>query len=520
MAGYGAWAPSYDATMDDRLDLPLLHSLGSTNWNGSVAAVDLGCGTGRIGAWLRARGVAFVDGVDALPAMIHPETGRLHTAFNQVVAATGRLSSSEPNLQNIPIRTDEGREIRSAFVPGQHGWKLLAADYEAGVKLVAAQADKVTHYNTLKREVDTIRTVYDNMLQRVKEAGIASALRASNIRVVDPAQAPRMPYKPSIVNNTILGLVGGFFFGIAFVVYRDRADRTIQEPGDIGFYVGIPELGIVPSVSADPMNTRGPGMLGTGLFAKRASANSTELVTLKRKPSPTAEAFRATLTSILFAGSSGNRPRVLVLSSASPKEGKTTLTSNLALALAEINQRVLLVDADLRRPRVHKIFDVANDSGLVDLLRRQEPVRGPLDGFIRPSGVENLSLMTSGPSIDGDPSLLFNQRLSEVVELVRKDYDMVLIDTPPMLTMSDARVIARQADAVVLVARANQTSRDSFKDATGRFAEDGTRVLGAVLNDWNPKKSNRYGYYKYYSRYNSYYRSTEHEAEGAVRDVR
>jgi polysaccharide biosynthesis transport protein len=393
--------------------------------------------------------------------------------------------------------------IRNDFESAQRRENLLAAQYGATASIVAAQADKITHYNTLKREVNTNRQLSDSILQRVKEASVASALRASNIHVVDPATVPKSPYKPSILNNTVLGLLAGILFGIAFVVFIERADRTIQEPGDTAFYLGVPELGIIPCASVDPTRSRKTLSIASQL----ASVTSREmaLTTLESKPSAIAESFRATLTSILFSGENGTHPQVLVVSSASPKEGKTTLTTNLAVALAEIHKKVLLIDADLRRPSIHRFFNLKKDTGMVDLLRRAEPIVGPFNGHVRPSGVTNLSIMTSGHSEDGDPTLLHSKRLAELIELARLEYDVVLIDTPPMLNMSDARIIARQSDGVVLVVRANVTSRDSIKDAHRLLVEDGARVIGAVLNDWNPKTSSRYSYYRYYDRYRHYY---------------
>ncbi len=266
-------------------------------------------------------------------------------------------------------------------------------------------------------------------------------------------------------------------------------------------YLGIPELGTVPSAIADPMHYRRFGPLSP---AHVGAGESLELITLQRKPSAMAEAVRATLTSILFRATHGEHPQVIVMSSAAPKEGKTTLCTNLAIALSEIHGKVLLIDADLRKPRMHKIFELDNEEGLVDILRRTEPFTA-LNGEVMPTAVPNLSVLTAGRSKDGDTTLLHSNRLTELLKAAREKYDTVVIDTPPMLTMADARVIAKHADAVVLVARAQQTSREGLREAYERFLSDGTNVLGAVLNDWNPKRSNRYGYYRYYDRYKHYY---------------
>lgn len=437
-------------------------------------------------------------------------TSALTPANPKVVKVQAQITALESALHQERLNI-LGR-IRSDFESAERREKLLASDYAAIAHTVAAQADKVTHYNTLKREVDTNRQMYDSILQRVKEAGIASALRASNISVVDPALVPGGPYKPNMGKNVMMGLLLGFLLGVGAVVFLDRADRSVQEPGDLSFYLGVPELGIVPSSSADP--TRRTGMMpfaGRGLLD---SSRSMALVTGQTGPSAMAEAFRATLTSIMFSGTNGTPPQVLVVSSASPKEGKTTLTTNLAIALAEVHKRVLLIDGDMRRPSIHRLFDLVNDHGLVDLLRRREPIQ-TVNGFARPSGITNLSVMTTGRSIDGDPTLLHSTRLTELMQVARENYDVILFDTPPMLNMSDARVIARHSDGVILIARANRTSRDSIKDARRLFAEDRSRVIGAVLNDWNPKKSSRYSYYRYYEGYRQYYAAPKTENEAA-----
>ena len=388
--------------------------------------------------------------------------------------------------------------------------QLFQTDYDDAVTTVTKQADDVNHYNILKREVDSDKGIYDNMLQRVKEAGIASALRASNIQKVDSAMVPGAPYKPNVFNNSILGAFLGFFGGIGIVVLLDRADRTIQEPADISTFLGVPEIGLVPSASTDWLKPRsGNPFSGKGPKEDQMAPEAVAMVATGRKNSAMAESFHDAITSILYSGGGIDPPRVLVFSSPGPKEGKTTITTNIAIAFAQIRRRVLLIDCDLRRPRLHHVFGLDNTEGIVDLLRRSEPVETPLNGLIRETVVPNLSVMTAGRADAGDPTLLHSIRLGEIVDACRNQFDMVLIDTPPMLTMADARVIARHADAVVLVARANQTSRYSLRDVCQRLDKDGTRVLGAVLNDWNPKKSGRYTYYRYYDKYRHYYKAPE-----------
>lgn len=394
------------------------------------------------------------------------------------------------------------RRIRNDFQTAGRREKLLAADYATHVRLFSGQAALVSHYNILKREVDTNRQLYDNMLQRVKEAGIASALRASNIRVVDAAQVPKAPYKPSPFMNSALGLLSGIFLGVVFIVMRERADRTIGEPGEAQLFLDLSELGIIPSADSDPTRKR---RLLPAYRPDSASPDQLALVTRDRKPSVMAESFRTVLTSILFCSQNGSRPHVLVLASAYPKEGKTTVASNLAIALTEIHQRVLLIDADMRRPRIHQIFDLENKSGLGDLLREPASLDGRPIAEIRETSIPNLFVLPAGSPGAGVASLVYSDRFPELIARLRKEFDTILIDTPPMLQMADARVMGRHADAVILVVRANQTTRDAARVARQRLADDGTHVLGAILNDWNPRHTSSYGYYKYYEHYHHYY---------------
>jgi capsular exopolysaccharide synthesis family protein len=470
------------------------------------------------------------------------------------------------NAQIVALETALVRErkaiidrIRNDYEQAKRREKLLAVSYATQATLVTAESEKSIQYNILKREVDTTRSLYEGMFQRVKESAIASAMRASNVRIVDMATVPKFPYKPSLPLNGMLGLLAGLFLGVAFVVMRERADRTIQAPGDAQFYLNLPELGVIPEANSqtrkiiyrpngkvrqasppvpqastsliqnsevgqalspagpspsEPSPQSEPRPSGSGVLPglpvpPSPFLNRIELITHQRKRCIAAESFRVVLASILFSGENGSRPRVLVLTSASPCEGKTTVTSNLAIALAEIHRKVLLIDADMRKPRMHDIFQVPNTRGLSTVLQQRTLSEESLQGVVCETAIPNLFVLPTGPTAAS--SLLYSQVLPEMLKRFKKEYDMVLIDTPPMLQMPDARVVGRQADAVVIVVRAGQTTRDAALAVRERLAEDGTRVLGTILNDWNPKQSpngyygssNGYGYYRGYSK-NSY----------------
>jgi polysaccharide biosynthesis transport protein len=431
-----------------------------------------------------------------LAASFTPEHPKVKRVESQIVELESLLAAERQNIVH---------RIGNDFETARRREDLLAADYLSQTRLMSGQADQVANYNILRREVDTNRQLYDAMLQRVKEAGIASALRASNIRILDPALPPLVPYKPDLLAGTLIGLMVGALGGLLAIVLRDRSDRTLQDPGDTSFYLGVPELGLIPAAEADPLQRRNfaPGRLPTADV--EPEPERFELVTWRRKPCAMAESFRAAITSILFAPRTGDRSRIIVLSSPAPKEGKTTVATNLAIALAEIGCRVLLVDADLRKPRLHYIFNLENDHGLADLLRSADPLKTPLSGVLQPTEIPGLTVLTSGRSGLAEAALLYSEQFREVLDLFRNDYGIVLMDTPPMLTMPDARVLGRMADGVILVARARQTSRDSMQAACKRFLDDGTNVLGTILNDWDPKHSSRPGNIRYYDRYRHYY---------------
>ena len=416
-----------------------------------------------------------------------------HPAVKKVQAQVATLE-----LALDKERTNIVQRIQNEFESSQRREHLLAATYASQAHLMSEQAAEVTHYNILKREVDTNRQLYDAMLHNIQEAGMTSALHASNIRVVDSAKPPSLPYKPSLVLNSALGLLAGAFFGIAFVVAQERFDGTIHGPGDTTRYLDVPELGAIPSAKAKE-----------GLFAYYENRKdlktkklgngdplNVELVTSKKEPSLLADSFRVTLASILCSRENGDRPRVIVITSANLGEGKTTVASNLALALAEIGQsahtqRTLLIDGDLRRPRLHEIFGVPNRWGLTDLLEGKTPP-SDCERMVFKTAFRNLDLLPAGSPTVNSAALLYSPRAFALLNRMREEFHTVIIDTPPMLNVPDARILGRLADGVILVVRSAETMRYTAVAAKHRLTQDGTWVLGTILNQWDPRKTNQY----------------------------
>lgn len=429
------------------------------------------------------------------------------------------------------------KRIANEYEDAKRREDLLGKEYANQANVVSEQAGKVAHYGILKRDVDTNRELYEGMLQRVKEYAIASAVTANNVGVIDPAKAPGAPYKPDVYMYTMLGMVTGVFLGILFIIRDERVDRRIHAPGQAPTYLDVPELGVILSADADAtLAVQGPSKHMRSLhsvielsrrIARDFSANhpnnvpepegektpsaDVELITWQKQSSLFAECFRTTAASILFSQQDGVPPQVLVVTSANPEDGKSTTASNLAVALAETKRRVLLIDADLRRPYLHRIFNLENRWGLINVLQGDIEIDDyPKELLVRDTAIPNLFVMNSGTDNSSVIHLLHSKRLPQLLRRLRKEFDVILIDAPPVLQIADARVLARLSDGVVFVIRSANTTRDMALAACRRFREDRTQVLGTVLNRWDPRDFDQQQYY--YQTYYKYYAHKETKA--------
>lgn len=397
--------------------------------------------------------------------------------------------------------------IKSQYDEAVRREELLASAYTIQARTVTGESEKAIRYTILKRDVDSNRQLFDAMLDRVKQAGIAAALRASNIRVVDEAAVPAFPYKPRITVNIALGLLTGLFLGFVFAVGRERADRSLRGPGQTTLWLNVPELGIIPSGKHRLAKRRydlgmsvWDGQRLPGLLVDNAGSHALgecpELVTLHRTSSMMAEAFRVVLPHLVFPNHGRNDLRVIMLTSANPAEGKTTVACNLAIAIAEIGKKVLLIDADLRRPHLHNVFALNNAVGLTSILQGGPSVKAMLQASIKSTPSENLHVLPSGPAIRDPGKTLFTEYFPELFATLKQQFEVVLIDAPPILQLPDARVLGRLADGVILVVRAGHTSREAAVAAYESLIDVQCYVLGTILNYWDPKRS-PFGYEAY-----------------------
>jgi succinoglycan biosynthesis transport protein ExoP len=420
-------------------------------------------------------------------ADLRRQVGELSATYTPDYYKIKRLEGQIASLQ-ASIKGEEHDVVRrteSQYKEALGKEKLLASSYAHQSAVVSDLSQRAVQYDILQQELDANRKGYDELLSKVKDATVAATIHTNTARVVDAAMPPKNPFSPRPALNYAVGFLACSLVGFAWAFVRDHSNSSLREPGEGLQHLGLKELGAV-------VHVRPPLFRPGGALARRAD--------LSERFSLVMESYRALVTSLLIDGDRSHR--LLVVTSPGPGEGKTTVTANLGLMLAAIGRRVLLVDGDMRKRDLHDVFALLNERGLNTLLKAEKIEDQNLDSYVQKTSIPGLSVLSSGPVSPESAHLLHSAELPKLIELLKKDYDFVLVDTPPVLPVADARIIGQASDGIVLVARANQTSRDAAAAAHQRLAADGSKVLGLILNDWNPASSmfNHYaGYARIYS---------------------
>ncbi|HUA21914.1 MAG TPA: polysaccharide biosynthesis tyrosine autokinase [Bryobacteraceae bacterium] len=406
--------------------------------------------------------------------------------YEKVKKLDAQIALLQKSYQNEV--TSVVQRIKNDYDAALRQEKLLSAAYASQSQVVGAEAGKLAQYNSLKRDVDMQRQMYQTLLTQEYEANRSSSVPVNPIRIVEPAVTPYAPYKPIPILNISLGTMLGLVVAGGFAFLREHLDRSIKEPGISRRMFNAPELGVIPNLAASVNGLEKPGWR----ISKSARLNGTQedpataLVAWQNGPAFIAESFRGTLASILRNQSSGKLQKMILVTSPGPAEGKTTVVQNLGIALAETDRRVLLVDADFRRPHLHRKFNLPNDWGLIDLLSEDRPLNDyapeELGVF---TGLPGLSVLPNRVTPQNVSKALYSPRLRTTLETLVKRYDMVLVDAPPILSVADARIIAPLTDALILVLRCGVTDRESAMEAYRKIQEDGLTLLGTVLTDYD-----------------------------------
>jgi capsular exopolysaccharide synthesis family protein len=364
-------------------------------------------------------------------------------------------------------------------------------------------------YGRLRRGKETNEKLFSLVIERSKETDLTRLLRINNVRVVDRPLIPKKPVTPNVPLNIAGGVVAGLVLGLVTAIAREQFDRTLKAPDEVERELGSSLLGVLPAAPDAAASLR------KGRNRRRRQAPSTttdgvslELVVHARPASGIAEAARAIRTNIVFM-SPDNPHRTLLITSAAPSEGKTTVACAIATTIAQAGQRVVLVDCDLRRPRLHSVFKVPNDVGITSAL---------LDSSLQESiclstEVPNLWVAPTGHLPPNPAELLHSEAFRNILESLKSRFDRVIIDSPPIAAVTDATVLSTLVDGVVVVVRASRTTKDIVRRALKSLADVGSRIVGVVLNAADVEDGS-YGAYKYYSyRRTGYYsnRSTADE---------
>jgi len=322
-------------------------------------------------------------------------------------------------------------------------------------------------YNIFQRDADTNRELYSALLQRYKEIGVAGGIEKNNVAVVDPAKLPDRPSKPNLFVNLILSMLAGGVLGIAGAAVLEQIDEGIADPADLEEKLGLPLLGTVPRVkSDDPLDA------------------------LQDPKSLLLEAYLAVQANLELSTAHGT-PRSLAVTSTRAKEGKSTTTVALAQSLARARRKVVLIDADMRSPSVHTAFGLTNDFGVSNVLAGSDD----LDRGLHPSGREGLTIMTAGPQPPNAGDLLTGERLPMLIERLQQSFDHVIVDSPPVIGLADAPLVAAAVDSVIFVVEARSIQAGMVRIALGRLQAAQVNLLGAILTKFEARRAHLgYGY--------------------------
>ncbi len=395
-------------------------------------------------------------------------------AFPLMLQMKGQIDEVDKQIANelVSIRASVKAEYDAAAAQEQ----LLTGKMGEVRNDVLDLQNRSIRYNILKREVDTNRQLYDGLLQRYKEIGVAGGVSTNNVSVVDRAEVPTSRYKPSLSSNLSMALLGGLLLGIALAFLLEHLDDTVRGPEQVEAMFNLPVLGTVPKLKQQQQPLQASADLRSAF----------------------AESYRSVRTALQFSTDAGV-PRTLLITSATPGEGKTTTALLLARNFAQLGQRVLLIDADLRNPSLHKLLKLGAEAGLSNYLAGAMPAVE----VIQPGGDENLWIIRSGPLPPNPAELLSSHKMKSLLDLAAERYDQVIIDGPPVMGLADAPILAHLAAGTLLMVASGKTRRALLRAALKRLAAARARVIGGVVTMYDSRRAGvnygygDYGYYEY-----------------------
>ena len=448
---------------------------------------------------------ALLEKLQEQKADLKIQVAQLSTQFGPAYPKLAQLNNQIQEIDSqlqAEIKKVAGR-LRGDYLASLQRENMLRAALEQQKQQENKLNESAIEYSFLKRDFEADRTLYEGLLQKLKEAGVSAGLRSNNIRQIDMARTPGGPTEPNIPRNLGFGFCLGLTTGIGLAFLLEGMDNTVRTPEQAQAISGLPSLGMIPLGSRNSSEAASRGL------TVAASKEAVELITQSRPQSQMSEAYRALRTSLLLT-SVGAPPKIILITSALPQEGKTTTSVNTATVLAQKGTRVLLVDADLRRPSIHKALGLGPRSGLSNVLTGGISLP---DAILRSSVMPNLFVLPAGTPPPNPAELLASSQMVEVLAELRQHYDHIVLDTPPTLSVTDAVVLSTRADAVVLVIRCGQTTKPALRRSREILAQVNARVAGVLLNAVNLDSPDYYYYYEYQGKYGHRYYDEDMESE-------
>ena len=425
----------------------------------------------------------------------YPEVIQLRSQLNQV---RNSIATEQKNLLS---------KVRDEYMAAIQRETLLTSAFDHQKQEANQLNESGIEYTALRRDADSNRQLYQSLLQRLKEASVTAGLRSSNIRVIDVARLPTGPAKPDVRRNIFLGFLLGLAGGVALAFLQESMDTTVGSLEELSAITALPMLGVIPLQLAENGRRHLHPAGGSLITASTVDGPVAHV----RPKSEAAESYRALRTSILLS-SFGAPPKVVLVTSALPQEGKTTVSANSAVVLAQKGGRVLLVDADLRRPGVARALGLKTSGGLSTLLSGVDTMENVMVPF---PGLPFLQVLPAGPIPPNPVELLGSSVMKDCIARWRNEFDHIIFDTPPCLSVTDSVVLSVEADRAILVARSGQTPKGAVRRASELLLQVNARVMGVVLNAFNFRSTDD-NYYYYGSKYSgSYYQQPEENDRGA-----
>src|SRR5712691_10472446 len=487
------------AAESERMDKESVYRLvqsGDADTIASAATLLEAAGTGAQSA------SGLLEGLRAKEADVKIQAAELSTQFGPSYPKVAQLNNQlkEIDAQILGETKKVAGKIRGQYMAALQRENMLHDALEKQKQEANKLNESAIQYSILKRDLESYRQLYEGLMEKMKQAGVSAGLKSNNFRIVDVARVPTAPIEPNIPRNLAFAFMLGLTSGVGLAFMLEGLDNTVRTTEQAQMISGFAPLGMIPLGSRSARE--GPS---TNRLMIATSREAVELVTQVRPQSQMAESYRALRTSLLLS-SLGAPPKVIMITSALPQEGKTTTSINCSVVLAQKGIRVLLIDADLRRPSIHKTLGMGPRSGLSNVLTGSTTLE---QAITRTAILPNLFVLPAGTPPPNPAELLASPNMRDVLAQLREQYDHIVIDTPPSLSVTDAVVLSPRADAVVLVIRSGQTTKQALRRCRDILMQANAKVSGVLLNAVDLSSPDYYYYYEYNGKYSRYYRDDE-----------